>query len=72
MADDRLVPSFVPDGEFWAAAIYALRPEVGPELVLRCGHQHPTMHRATRCAVNELRFAERVVELAERHREIPS
>ena len=66
--DDKLIPSFVADGDAWAGAIYALRPDYGPELVMRCDHRHHSIHRATNCAVTELAFASRVVELAERYR----
>jgi hypothetical protein len=68
--DGELIPSFVAEGEAWVGAIYAMREGRGPELVMRCAHTHHTMHRASACASAELAFAKRVVELAERHREI--
>lgn len=67
-----LIASFVRDGEYWAGAIYEMRPGLGPELVLSCSHRHPTMSRATSCATEEVRFARRVVELAEHYRGVPS
>jgi hypothetical protein len=64
------IASFVADGEVWAGAIYAMRPGLGPELVLRCGHNHPTMNRATACAVKQLAWARRISELAELYPDI--
>ena len=67
--DEKLIPSFVArTATSGPGAIYALRPDYGPELVMRCDHRHHSIHRATNCAVTELAFASRVVELAERYR----
>ena len=70
IADGELVPSFVPEGTAWVGAIFSMRRDLGPELVAKCGHVHATMRQATACSTAELAFAQRVVELAELHRDI--
>lgn len=72
MTLDWLVPSFTAsgpeDGMAWRGAIYAMRPGLGPELLLECVHLHETMRQATRCAEKDLRFARKVVALADEQR----
>jgi hypothetical protein len=70
--DETYIASFVPDAGAWAGAIYAVRDGLGPELVLRCSHRHDSMWPAMDCAAKELKFATRVVGLAERFRDVAS
>jgi hypothetical protein len=66
--NDWFIPSFTAHGTAWRGAIYAMRPGLGPELVLECVHEHHTMRRATQCAETDLRFAKQVVALADERR----
>jgi hypothetical protein len=68
--DGDLVPSFAshPDGQEWCGVIYAMRDELGPELLSYCPHRHPLIHEAIECAHAELTFARRVVALADERR----
>ena len=68
IADEKLIPSFVADGEAWAGAIYVLQPGYGPVLVMQCSHRHHSIHRATSCATTEKALASRIVELAKGYR----
>ena len=66
--DDWLIASFVADGPDWRGAVYAMRPGLGPELLLECVHRHLTIREATRCAEKDLRFAKQVVAIANEQR----
>lgn len=68
--DGELIAAFVasPDGKSWRGAIFAMHEGLGPELVAVCDHRHELMHGALDCAIADLAFARRVVELAERSR----
>ena len=68
IADEKLIPSFVADGDGWAGAIYSMHQGYGPALVMQCTHRHHSIHRATACATTEKAFASRVVELAKGYR----
>jgi hypothetical protein len=69
--DGELIAAFVasPDGKSWRGAIFAMHEGLGPELVAVCEHRHDLMGDALDCAVADLAFARRVVELAERSRQ---
>jgi hypothetical protein len=71
----ELIASFVVDragGDHWCGAIYAWRNGLGPELVMHCTHHHRSMHKALDCAVAELTWARRIVEMREHYRDIAS
>lgn len=67
--DGELVASFVAtaDDRYWNGAIYAMHDGLGPELLSVCGHDHEMIQVALDCAENDLRFARRVVELADQY-----